>query len=236
MYSHCKKHLFQVSRTKLVVRRPPSFSLGSGVFAPSSSEPSPLRTLTLGLLVTSGGILAALPFRRYPDVGNNAASHATGPAHTPLDANYVPAAWKMEAVDPAALAIETVPTSDAQLVSERPWPTQIAPPPRRRPDVPLTLADLAHPIEQPGVMAERFNATVEVHEQKLEQERQELVMPKIDLLDEDQRDELQRASSRFTRATATASLASAGRSNSLIEPLPPSAPVERSRNWIRQPE
>jgi hypothetical protein len=198
-----------------------------------------LRTLTLGLLVASGGILAALPFRRYPEIGNSSITHVTGPTESPLDAAHVAASWKIDPVVPSRLQFVTVPAAAEQAseqASERPWPTQVAPPPRRRADVPLSLADLAQPIDQPNVMDEQFNATAKVHQQQLEHERKQLVMPEINSLDESQREEIQSATTAAPLPTATASLASTARREAPIELIPKSAPTERDRHWIRQPE
>ena len=76
-----------VSRTKLVVALPPSFFRSAAANLSIHPAPSlPLRTLTLGVLIVSGGTLASLPFRRYqaiPDASSGPVQ-ATGPTQSEL--------------------------------------------------------------------------------------------------------------------------------------------------------
>jgi hypothetical protein len=227
-----------------------------------------LRTLTLGVLIVSGGTLAALPFRKYqaiPDA-SSAPAQVTGPTQSALDSadssQLVTNPWpadqpssdaSLEAINAGALA--------SNLPPWHPLATSQAP---RSVDIPLTYDDLAMPIDPPPPIAQRFNATVPIRQQQLEQQRvsalvmpamqqlaatqqlepqrvSALVMPAMQQLAATQQLELQRVaesvrtlSDQQNDSKAAGSLASS-RDRSL-ERLPKVAPVKRDRHWIRQPE
>jgi hypothetical protein len=192
-----------------------------------------LRTLTLGLLVASGGTLAALPFRRYPVLpdASSAPAQLTGPTRSALDKPAIDEPEVETAAHVSMLAsLPPLPGLDS------PLPVPNAPPQRLRMDVPLSYEDLALPLDQPPVIDERFNATTKVHRQRLEQERVDLVMPDIESLAAKQQKELQRAATTAQQQLATGTQASSERRDAQIERLPESSPAERERHWIRQPD
>ncbi len=123
-----------------------------------------------------------------------------------------------------------------------PWHPNAVSASARSLDIPLTYDDLALPIDPPPPIAQRFNATVPIRQQQLEQERvSALVMPAMEQLAVKQQIELQRVaesvrklSSQQHDSKAAGSLASS-RDRS-VERLPKVAPVDRDRHWIRQPE
>jgi hypothetical protein len=150
------------------------------IFAHSSSGPVPLRTLTLGVLIVSGGTLAALPFRRYqaiPDSSTNPV-HVTGPTNSALqmrppdaitqDAFRPPQA--SDAMRNGSILATHSPAIEAARQQPRPQDGILAPR-QRRSDVPLTYEDLMLPIEMPAVVQERFNATAAVKSIQMEKER-----------------------------------------------------------------
>ena len=150
------------------------------IFAHSSSGPVPLRTLTLGVLIVSGGTLAALPFRRYqaiPDSSTNPV-HVTGPTNSALqmgppdaitqDAFRHPQA--SDAMPPGSILATHSPAIEAARQQPRPQDGILASR-QRRSDVPLTYEDLMLPIEMPEVVQERFNATAAVKSIQMDKER-----------------------------------------------------------------
>ena len=154
-------------------------------FAHSSSGPVPLRTLTLGVLIVSGGTLAALPFRRYqaiPDASNSPV-HVTGPTNSALRMGQVDALTH-DTFHPPQITDALLPGSilaSHSTADETTPPEAHAQPPadqastlpsrKRRPDVPLTYEDLVLNIEIPEVVQDRFNATAAVQSIQKEKER-----------------------------------------------------------------
>lgn len=111
----------------------------------------------------------------------------------------------------------------------------------RNADAPLTYDDLALPIDPPPPIAQRFNATIPIREQQLEQERTAaLVMPAIEQLAVTQQIELQRVAESVrelvdqqTQSNSAGRLASI-RDESIEQPSVTTE--ERQRHWIRQPD
>ena len=157
----------------------------AAIFAHSSSGPVPLRTLTLGVLIVSGGTLAALPFRRYQAIPDSSTTpvHATGPTNSAL---------QMGAINPVSDAIFSPPQmADAILPGsilathvDTDGPGELQQPhsnsldqitkfakTERFPDVPLTYEDLMLPIEMPEIVRERFNATAAVKSIQMDKDR-----------------------------------------------------------------
>ncbi len=155
------------------------------IFAHSSSGPVPLRTLTLGVLIVSGGTLAALPFRRYQAIPDSSTSpvHVTGPTHSALQIDQLDAiagdAFLPPQITDAMLPGSILATHASAVGASGPQ-TQTRPPAsqettlasrKRRFDVPLTYEDLLLPIEIPGIVQERFNATAAVQSIQMEKKR-----------------------------------------------------------------
>ncbi len=203
-----------------------------------------LRTLTLGVLIVSGGMLAALPFRRYqaiPDA-SSAPAQVTGPMQSVLESHQ-----------PAALAIidrsgsGTAETNCGDFLLATPLDrtgghrqnVALDRSPRRA-NIPLTFEDLQMPIAQPDLIKERFNATAPIRAERLDQERMaELVMPALESLAIEQVEQIQQAATRFAEASrpkakVAGSLASSQQQH--LDPLPKTDSSERPRHWIRQPD
>ena len=152
-----------------------------------------MRTLTLGVLIVSGGTLAALPFRRYqaiPDA-SNAPVQVTGPSHSALD--------PPRRDDSSDAIVRERPDATklrgSVLAGHLPvWQPPSALPPRpRQLDIPLTYDDLAVPIDQPKPIQDRFNATAAVRQKQVERERvASLEMPPMETLVASQQEELKR--------------------------------------------
>ncbi len=208
-----------------------------------------MRTLTLGVLIVSGGTLAALPFRKYQAIPDASAAPAqvTGPTQSALDQSdtSVLVTNDSPAKEPPNQTTEErfVALDTAVLVSNLPpWQPNTPSPTPRSSDIPLTYDDLAFPIEPPPPIAQRFNATAAIREQTLEQERvSALVMPAMEQLAAAQQLELQQVaenvrtvSDRLNESRATGSLASSRDAG--VEALPDETPVDRDRHWIRQPQ
>ena len=155
------------------------------IFAHSSSGPVPLRTLTLGVLIVSGGTLAALPFRRYQAIPDSSTSpvHVTGPTHSALQMGQLDAiagdAFLPPQITDAMLPGSILATHASAGKATGPQ-AQTQPPAtqeatlasrKRQFDVPLTYEDLVLPIEVPGVVQERFNATAAVQSIQMEKKR-----------------------------------------------------------------
>ena len=265
MSTSCTKH-FEIAFKDEAGRRVYAqlIRLGRGDFRSLQLRTVPLRTLTLGVLIVSGGTLAALPFRRYQAIPDASAvpTQVTGPAQSALD-GPVPGrrsdAVVRESPDAADL-------NDAVLASHVPsWQPPTTPRPRQL-DVPLTYDDLAVPIDQPKPIQDRFNATAAVRQIQVERERvASLEMPPMESLVASQQEELQRVIASMetsqprqpahTPGTAGGALASTslrpGRlggspatatpqmgtaSGQGLEPLPEVMPPQRQRHWIRQPD
>ena len=208
-----------------------------------------MRTLTLGVLIVSGGTLAALPFRKYqaiPDA-SSAPAQVTGPTQSALDQsdNSVLVTNDSPAKEPPKPTTEEkfVALDTAFLPSNLPpWQPNAPLPTSRSSEIPLTFDDLAFPIEPPPPIAQRFNATVPIREQTLEQERvSALVMPAMEQLAATQQLELKQVaesvrtlSDRLNESRATGSLASSRDTGA--ETLPDETPGNRDRHWIRQPQ
>ncbi|MGI9475027.1 MAG: hypothetical protein ACR2NZ_26075 [Rubripirellula sp.] len=220
-----------------------------------------MRTLTLGVLIVSGGTLAALPFRRYQAIPDASAvpTQVTGPAQSALDSP--PVGRRSNAV-----VHETPDEHDlrgAVLANHIPvWQQSSVPTPSQRQlDIPLTYDDLAVPIAQPKPIQDRFNATAAVRQKQVERERvASLEMPAMETLVASQQQELQRVidsvavnspaaggslastnlgSSPFAASNGASSTASRGpmaaQSAQRLDPLPATIPEQRQRHWIRQP-
>ena len=224
------------------------FQLGGGVFRSIQLRNLPLRTLTLGVLIVSGGTLAALPFRRYqalPDA-SSAPVQVTGPRQSALDD-----AAKMDAITPETL--NPVTRSLAEVDAPPPphpdpvrvLATTLAPksvriePDRRQVDIPLSFEDLSQPIVPPAPIEQRFNATARVRQKQLTREHAAgLVMPAMESLALSQQEELSRVVESVNQTKTRrveSSLASTQSRESDVQPLPERAAAERQRYWIRQP-
>jgi hypothetical protein len=194
-----------------------------------------LRTLTLGVLIVSGGTLAALPFRHGPSPSDASTTPATvsGPIHTLLDS--IP-----EAPSDSAVAL-----ADHRLDSLPSWQPTSAPRPPRQPDIPLTYEDLALPIDQPSVIEQRFTATARVRDKLRAGETPinesadvALVMPEMETLTLEQRDHLESlppATLPPAEPRAGGRLASSSPAGPRFQPLPQPEPETRQHHWIRQP-
>jgi hypothetical protein len=202
----------------------------------------PLRTLTLGVLIVSGGTLAALPFRRYQaiDDASSAPIQVTGPSHSALDS---PQLESVEAGSPVDATSDQGLTDSGLLVAaSHPWAEPVIPREPRRIDIPLTYEDLAQPIDQPAAIQRRFSATARAREKQLERKRvTELVMPAMESLAVSEQQQLERAMAASdvpsTTSRATGTLASSkSSSDPTLAPLPEVTPAERQRHWIRQPD
>ena len=219
----------------------PSFPLGGGEFSLHPARALPLRILTIGVLIVSGGVLAALPFRRYQAIpyASSAPLQVTGPAQSALDSP------QLDGVESGSLAGgELDPTKACAefmaVAARQPWDKAAISPERRSVDIPLTYEDLATPIDLPAAIRRRFNATAPVREKELERQRvAELVMPAMESLAVSQRQELERAKIAATSESgsrkATGTLASAP-SERNTQRLPEASTDQRTRHWIRQPD
>lgn len=149
-----------------------SFWLGWNALSLLPAPSPPLRNLTLGVLIVSGGTLASLPFRRYPTGDASMVPPAvTGPAQSELDPSVLSA------------PIEADPAVFASLDSLPSWVPPSVPPRSRQLDIPLTYEDLAMPIDQPAVIENRFNATARVYQKQNPQNHASpLLMPEMDSL------------------------------------------------------
>ena len=157
----------------------------AAIFAHSSSGPVPLRTLTLGVLIVSGGTLAALPFRRYHAIPDSSTTpvHATGPTSSALqmgttspvsDAIFTPPQMA-EAIIPGSILATHSEINGAgdpqdQHLNSLDRITNLSKT-ERSPETPLTYEDLVLPIEMPDILQQRFNATAAVKSIQMEKER-----------------------------------------------------------------
>lgn len=207
-----------------------------------------MRTLTLGVLIVSGGTLAALPFRKYQAIPDASAApaHITGPTQSALDSvETTQLVNNRVTTDPRPSEVheQTLAALETTLASTEPrWQPE---PPALRPrnaEVPLTYDDFALPIDPPPPIVKRFNATVPIREETLDRERMAaLVMPAMEELAVKEQLELQRVAesareivAAAEQSRATGSLASSREKH--VEHLPESTDTERDRFWIRQPE
>lgn len=218
-----------------------------------------MRTLTLGVLIVSGGTLAALPFRRYqenPDASNEPVQ-VTGPSESILDVPALvigngpptPSGFAASDLSLDALASEAPTWQGNRFPAGR---DKVIRADRRQIDIPLTYEDLAAPLDEPFAMQQRFSATVSSREKQLQRERAaEMVMPSMESLAIDQQRELDRIAQSFDAKTrfdadtrigtesqgkASASLASTTSREAGEDRLPVADTAARSRHWIRQPE
>ena len=202
-----------------------------------------MRTLTLGVLIVSGGTFAALPFRRYHGIPDASATpvQVTGPTHSALDAAE-PGSGVFNALATGESPGDAVAELEGLAAKLPSWSEAVAPQPPRRVDIPLSYEDLAQPIDPPVAIEERFNATSTVREKQLQRERVAgLVMPAMESLAVAQQQQLQQAADSLSAVgaqtpPASASLASTSSRDQHLERLPRAEPVERDRHWIRQPD
>ena len=144
-----------------------------------------MRTLTLGILIVSGGTLAALPFRRYQAIPDSSTTpiHATGPTISALqmDAN---SSISQAIFSPPQMSEAMLPGSILAPHSETPGvagtkqrqessSNRVTSMARTPPShgSPLTYEDLVLPIEMPDIVQQRFNATAAVKSIQMERER-----------------------------------------------------------------
>lgn len=210
--------------------------------------PDPLlRTLTLGVLIVTGGTLAALPFRRYqaiPDA-SSAPAQVTGPMQSVLQSNAAvdiaaDRSQQQSAFDSASYGYGRS-TGAYDSIAHRRAVTQIT---RQRADIPLSYQDLEIPIDQPDPIKQRFNAAAPIRAEQLARERAAgLLMPAMETLAASQVDQIEIAANQFVDASidnakVTGSLASARDAD--VEQLPQGKgsqqDADRERHWIRQPD
>ena len=157
----------------------------AAIFAHSSSGPVPLRTLTLGVLIVSGGTLAALPFRRYHAIPDRSTTpvQATGPTNSALqigatgpvcDAIFAPPQTS-EAILPGSIIAKRSEDPGVRETQQQPpsSPGRTTSFTKTEPSHggPLTYEDLVLPIEMPDIIQQRFNATAAVKSIQMEKER-----------------------------------------------------------------
>jgi len=208
-------------------------------------EPTTLRTVTLGTMLVCGGILAALPFRRYQTIpdASSAPAHLTGPTESLLQPSESAPQHVNSFRDACPIDLAESPASTyygvghAAVANGERF--------RRRAGMPLTYEDLEIPIALPAPIAERFNATSPIRAIDAEQDRAldkrmvEIVMPSADALAASQVAAIEKAASQFAdqqpdQKRVSGALASAREGS--IDPLPKSDSAGRQRHWIRQPE
>ena len=157
----------------------------AAIFAHSSSGPDPLRTLTLGVLIVSGGTLAALPFRRYHAIPDSSTTpvHATGPTNSALEmgatspvsgAAFAPPQMAEAILPGSILATHSKNTGVSGTQPRRPTGSdRITPLAKTEPSHggPLTYEDLVLPIEMPDIVQQRFNATAAVKSIQMDKDR-----------------------------------------------------------------
>ena len=232
------------------------------IFSLLPAPDPPLRILTLGVLIVSGGALAALPFRRYqalPDA-SSAPAQVTGPMqgileHSVLDSNASATvashgSVNQEYVDSSANDLQSfAPTYPAP---HHPRRLQVEQNPRRA-NIPLTFEDLQVPIDLPDPVKHRFSATTPIRAEQLELERVAgMIMPELETLAESQIQEIQSVATRFAEsakleaqeqqradnvnvsARVTGSLTSSR--PTALDKLPKETHTDRDRHWIRQPD
>lgn len=206
-----------------------------------------MRTLTLGVLIVSGGTLAALPFRRYQTIPDASAEpvQATGPTQTAIESTEL--RILVNAQDAQSQA-ELNQTLVAQLP---PWSTPAEPRQTRSVNMPLTYEDLAVPVDAPAAVEQRYSATVDYREKRQPDPStaaNELIMPRIESLAVTKQDEIrsrvavvdveQKNSEPANRDwTGAATLASASSRAVVEKTLPdPDSDSTRQRHWIVQPD
>ncbi len=205
-------------------------------FIPSSSESFPLRNITLGVLIVTGGALAALPFRRL-QIDSDASMgprEATGPTQSALD---LPSLGSLAASDIERTPDE-VPLPDTLPV----WRSDArARTTNRRMDAPLSFDDLMVPITDPEPIRRRFSATTSETDRRVV-----LEMPPLDALPPTMQVELnrkiaaspmlpERPGSDSHTPTVSGSLASTPWQAPSGDRLPTPTDPPNDRHWIRQP-
>ena len=157
----------------------------AAIFAHSSSGPVSLRTLTLGVLIVSGGTLAALPFRRYHAIPDSSTTpvHATGPTNSalqmgatspPSEAAFAPPQMAEAVLPGSILATHSENFGVSGMKPENPnSPDRVSSLANTMPShgAPLTYEDLVLPIQMPDIVQRRFNATAAVKSIQMEKER-----------------------------------------------------------------
>ncbi|MGI9445623.1 MAG: hypothetical protein ACR2N1_24320 [Rubripirellula sp.] len=144
-----------------------------------------MRTLTLGVLIVSGGTLAALPFRRYHAIPDSSTTpvHATGPTNSALQMSTTGSVFGA-AFAPPQMAEAILPGSILATHSENTGVSGTQQGNSNSSDHipsltktssasggPLTYEDLVLPIEMPDIVQQRFNATAAVKSIQMEKER-----------------------------------------------------------------
>ncbi len=230
--------------------------LGDGDFSLLPAPDAPLRILTLGVLIVSGGVLAALPFRRYqaiPD-SSSAPAQVTGPTQGILEQSVLEsnasralaAEHRDESVRDDAAPNDPglfVPSYRSPFLADR---LQIDHNPQRA-NIPLTFEDLQVPLDLPDPVKRRFSATSPIRALQMEQDRTtEIVMPDLESLAESQIQEIKNVAARFAesnprtpqRAEPTPHVSGTLASSrpTTLGPLPKETDSNRPRHWIRQPD
>ncbi|MCG8653095.1 MAG: hypothetical protein MI861_24865 [Pirellulales bacterium] len=214
-----------------------------------------MRTLTLGVLIVTGGTLAALPFRRHqviPDA-SLAPLQATGPTQLELTDTRLEMLVGVENQDP----LNTLAAASHATASRPTWnpPTESQP---RRISIPLTYEDLAVSLRQSQPATAPPTAAAPRQEMSSNGPQPHtastpspgIAVPRMETLALSPTDPAEATKTRPAPAPTTtaasnapatvppsATLASTTSRTEVIEPLPPaqSAP-QRQRFWIVQPE
>ncbi|GAA5505029.1 hypothetical protein [Novipirellula caenicola] len=152
-----------------------------------------MRNLTLGVLIVSGGTLAALPFRRAPEIVapdtidqmpgsllNTQTSVAAGQNRLSPEAarsygSPVPPSLRTDLTEDLVLETTTIDAMDTQSFDSFSWNkpsvTESWASRRHQAYKPLTYEDLAVPISRPDVINDRFSATASAVQQAQQQSR-----------------------------------------------------------------
>ncbi|WP_040770615.1 hypothetical protein [Novipirellula maiorica] len=152
-----------------------------------------MRNLTLGVLIVSGGTLAALPFRRAPEIVapetidqmpgssvNAQTSAGTVENHfsqgaAPSYGSPVPPSLRTDLTEDLVLETTTIEAMDTESFDSFSWNKPHAseswPSRRHQSYKPLTYEDLAVPISRPDVIQDRFNATASAQQHTEQQSR-----------------------------------------------------------------
>ncbi|WP_442511005.1 hypothetical protein SH528x_002660 [Novipirellula sp. SH528] len=152
-----------------------------------------MRNLTLGVLIVSGGTLAALPFRRAPEIvapetiellpgsllsaQTPSSPDQTRPSRGAVQtyATPVPPSLRTDLTEDLVLETTTIDALDTKSFDSFSWnkPSVADSWANRRQQAykPLTYEDLAVPISRPDVVNDRFNATASAQQQAEQQSR-----------------------------------------------------------------
>lgn len=152
-----------------------------------------MRNLTLGVLIVSGGTLAALPFRRAPEIvapetidlmpGSLLSAQTPQVPHPNRSsqgavqsyASPVPPSLRTDLTEDLVLETTTIDALETESFDSFSWnkPTIADSWANRRQQAykPLTYEDLAVPISRPDVVNERFSATASAQQQSVERSR-----------------------------------------------------------------